>query len=65
MPIRYDAYSFIFLKGRYDDAITMYNEVIETELVVLGEKHPSLLTIKHSLACCLENQGKYFYVHSM
>ena len=69
MTIRYNAYAlsfikgrtiYIFIKGRFDDAISMHNDVIEIELKVLGEKHPDFLTTKHNLALCFQEQGKCF-----
>ena len=51
---------YIFIKGRYDDAINMYNEVMEIEMEVLEEKHPNFLSTKHNLASCFKSQGKCF-----
>ncbi len=37
-------------QGKYDEALRIYEEVLNIKVRVLGEEHPSTLTTRHNIA---------------
>ena len=45
--------------GQYNEAITIYKEVLQAQRQILGENHPDFIRTKHNLAISLSKLGKY------
>ncbi|CAL1168120.1 unnamed protein product [Cladocopium goreaui] len=45
--------------GRLQEALAMYQEVLEVRRSVLGPRHPSTLTTQHDVAFSLDNVGRH------
>ena len=48
-----------YLLGRYQEAETLYKEMLEKQETILGKDHPNTLTTMHNLAGIYNAQGRY------
>jgi pentatricopeptide repeat protein len=46
-------------QGKYEDALKMYQEVLEKRKEILGPDHPHTLDNRNKMAYVLKNKGKY------
>jgi tetratricopeptide (TPR) repeat protein len=46
-------------QGKYDEALGIQEEVLNTRERVLGAEHPDTLMTRHNMALVLGRQGKY------
>ncbi len=45
--------------GKYDEALRIYEGVVNVKERVLGVEHPDTLATRHNMASALNEQGKY------
>ena len=45
--------------GQYNEAITIYKEVLQAQSQILGENHLDFIRTKLNFANCLDSKGKY------
>ncbi|MGL9778991.1 MAG: ankyrin repeat domain-containing protein [Wolbachia sp.] len=56
--IRYNKGSDLYMQGKYDEALKIYQEVFSALKVILSPNHCRILAIRHSIARVFHKQGK-------
>src|SRR5947207_2133651 len=58
-PARTNLASTYWNQGRWEEAVTLEEKVLEASKTVLGERHPDTLTAMANLASTYRNQGRW------